>query len=220
MSPKALRLEELVSLLSERETVPREQVWSITAVAGRFVELTGVGASALLTAAFGLVLDAQRSGEPTAWITLPQSTFFPPDAAEGGVDLDSLAVVRAPDPSIAARAAIQLTRSGGFGLVVLDFGTAHSNGRSSNARDISLPLQTRLVGLAQKHDTAVVVLSEKPAEAPSLGSLVSLRVEVKRQEIDESPSARNQMQLRVLKDKRRGPGRVHQEICHGPPGLC
>jgi recombination protein RecA len=220
MSPRALRLEELVSLLSEKETVPREQVWSLAAVAGRFVELTGVGASALLTAAFGLVLDAQRSGEPAAWITLPPSTFFPPDAAEGGVDLDSLAVVRTPDPSTAARAAIQLTRSGGFGLVVLDFGAAQSDGRSSNARDISLPLQTRLVGMAQKHDTAVVVLSEKPAEAPSLGSLVSLRVEAKRQEIDESPSARNQMQLRVLKDKRRGPGRVQEEICYGPPGLC
>jgi recombination protein RecA len=220
MSPSALRLQELVSLLSERQTVPCDKSWSLTAVAGRFVELTGVGASALLTAAFGLVLDAQRRGEPAAWITFPQSTFFPPDAAEGGVDLDCLAVVRVLDPSMAARAAIQLTRSGGFGLVVLDFGGVAGDGRSSSARNLSLPLQTRLVGMAQKHDTAVVVLTEKPAEAPSLGSLVSLRVEVQRQELDGSPSDKNQMQLRVLKDKRRGPGRVHQEICHGPAGLC
>ena len=101
-----------------------------------------------------------------------------------------------------------------------DFGGVAGDGRSSSARDLSLPLQTRLVGMAQKHDTAVVVLTEKPAGAPSLGSLVSLRVEVQRQELDGTPSDKNRMQLRVLKDKRRGPGRVHQEICHGPSGLC
>jgi recombination protein RecA len=195
-------------------------------MAGRFVEISGVGVSATLTAAFGLVLEAQRSGEPVAWITLPASTFFPPDAAEGGVDLDSLAVVRVPDPYAAARSATQLTRSGGFGLIVLDL-VNNAGGVAKPARanvdeersrgvqyvSIPAPLLTRLVGLAQKHATALVVLTEKPAHASSLGSLVSLRAEALLRD-------NYQVRLSVLKDKRRGPGAVHQEACRGPAGMC
>jgi recombination protein RecA len=229
MSPRALRLDELVSLLGRDSTWAQSSPdWGWSQIAGRFVELSGHGTTALLTAALGLVRDAQRLGEPTAWITLPRSTFFPPDAAEGGVDLETLAIVRAPDPRGAARSAVQLTRSGGFGLVVMDFGpklAGLSRASSAAAFDISLPLQTKLVGLAQKHDTAVVVLTEKPADSPSLGSLVSLRAEVNRVDVNpDSPRGKGadayQVQVRVLKDKRRGPGKVHVEVCHGPPGLC
>ena len=100
--------------------------WSFEQVAGRLVEISGVGATASLTLAFGLVLQAQRQNEPVAWITLDGSLFYPPDAAEGGVDLDALTIVRVPDlPASAgqagaravARAADQLIRSGAFGLV-------------------------------------------------------------------------------------------------------
>ena len=49
-----------------------------------------------------------------------QGGFFPPDAAEGGVDLDALLVVRARDLSSMASAADQLARSGAFGLLVVD----------------------------------------------------------------------------------------------------
>ena len=94
--------------------------WGYAALAGRLAELSGTGATALLTAAFGLVLEAQQAGDPVAWVTSRTSSFFPPDAAEGGVDLEALAVVRAEDTVQAARAADQLLRSGGFGLVVLD----------------------------------------------------------------------------------------------------
>ena len=38
-------------------------------------------------------------------------------------------------------------------------------------------IQGRLVTLAQTHDAAIVCLTEKPADAASLGSLVSLRAE-------------------------------------------
>lgn len=198
--------------------------WGLPQITGRFVEISGTGATATLTAAFGLVLEAQRGGEPVAWITLPPSTFFPPDAAAAGIDLSSLAVVRASDPHTAARSAMQLTRSGGFGLVVIDLGpkpapaglneSRGDRGRAEYA-SIPTPLQTRLVGLAQKHGTAVVVLTEKPAHAGSLGSLVSLRAEARR-----SMVAPYRIELSVLKDKRRGPGRVHQETCRGPSGMC
>src|SRR3989304_5534342 len=96
--------------------------WGLPQITGGLLEFSGPGATAPLTAAFGLVLEAQRGGEPVAWITLPPSTFFPPDAAAAGIDLSSLAVVRARDPHTAARSAMQLTRSGGFGLVVIDLG--------------------------------------------------------------------------------------------------
>jgi recombination protein RecA len=168
------------------------------------------------------MLEAQWRGEPVAWITLPSSTFFPPDAAAGGIDLSSLAVVRARDSYTAARSAMQLVRSGGFGLVAIDLGPKPPPASMGQERvngveytSIPTPLQTRLVGLAQKHDTAVVVLTEKPAHASSLGSLVSLRAEARRPSVTPY-----RIELSVLKDKRRGPGQVHRETCRGPAGMC
>ena len=193
--------------------------WGVPQIAGRLVELSGSGATATLTAAFGLVLETQWRGEPVAWITLPSSTFFPPDVAAGGIDLDSLAVVRARDSYTAARSAMQLVRSGGFGLVAIDLGPKPTPASMGQERveytSIPTPLLTRLAGLAKKHDTAVVVLTEKPTHASSLGSLVSLRAEVRR-----PPVAPYRIELSVLKDKRRGPGQVHRETCRGPAGMC
>jgi recombination protein RecA len=139
------------------------------------------------------------------------------------VDLSALAVVVAPDYLSASRSALRLTRSGAFGLIVIDLAAREPTKR---AQAIPAPLQTRLVGLAQKHDTAVVVLTEKTTDRPSLGSLVSLRADCRREQVyPTAPSAhpvpaRYEVRLHVIKDKKRGPGRVHREICHGPPGLC
>ena len=112
-----------------------------------------------------------------------------------------------PDRAV-ARAADRLARSGGFGLMVLDLGAA---------AEIPTPLQARLAGLAQKHHTAVVCVTEKPGPAPSLGSLVSLYVHAQRRPVAEGQWA---CALTVLKDKRRGPTWVHTETCRGPAGLC
>jgi recombination protein RecA len=182
--------------------------WGLDEIAGRLVELSGAGAVAALTQVFGLVLEAQRQGEPVAWITPGHTTFYPPDAAEGGVDLDALVVIRVPDARAVARAADRLARSGGFGLIVLDLGAA---------AEIPTPLQARLAGLAQKHHAALVCLTEKASKAPSLGSLISLRVHTERRPVAEGEWA---CELTVLKDKRRGPTWVHTETCRGPAGLC
>jgi recombination protein RecA len=200
-------MDARVRKLSDFVPPPRVvSAWGLDALFGRFVELSGARATGVLSAAFGLVLEAQRRGELVAWVTLPRGTFFPPDAAEGGVDLDALVVVRVPEASAAARAADQLVRSGGFGLVVLDLG-----GHAGDAR-LPAPLQSRLGGLAQKHDAAVVALTEKTAEQASLGALVSLRAEARRE-------ADHTCTVRVLKDKRRGPGDAHVEACRPPAGL-
>lgn len=191
------------------EGLPERAAWALPELAGRLTELSAGPASALLTAAFGLVLDAQLRREPVAWLTLPGSSFFPPDVAAGGVDLEALVVVRVPDVATAARAAAQLVRSGGFGLLVLDL----AGGAVPASGPVVPPaLQSRLVGLCQKHDTALVFLTEKGGEAPSVGSLVSLRAEARRGKAESCDVA-------VLKDKRRGPGRLHVEACDGPPGL-
>jgi recombination protein RecA len=97
-------------------------------------------------------------------------------------------------------------RSGGFGLVLVDLGSS---------ADVPTPLQGRLSSLALKHDTAIVLLTQKPPSSPSLGSMISLRVEARRSPEDE---ARFRVRLDVLKDKRRGPGWSHEEIFQGPPG--
>jgi recombination protein RecA len=154
-----------------------------------------------------LVLEAQRQGEPVAWITLQERSFYPPDVAEGGVDLDALVIVRVPEARAAARAADQLIRSGAFGLIVLDLAAGAA---------VPIPLQTRLVGLAQKHQAAILCITEKGSGSPSLGSLVSLRVQAQRQRCADD---RFSCGLTVLKDKRRGPTWTHAEVCRGPAGL-
>jgi recombination protein RecA len=136
--------------------------WGLAALAGRFGEVSAERSSAALTLAFRLVLEAQRRGEPVAWIARSDSVFYPPDAANAGVDLGALVVVRAGHVLAAARAADHLLRSGGFGLVILD--------RGSDAR-LPIHAQTRLAGLAKKHDAALLCLTEKSRSRASIGSL-------------------------------------------------
>ena len=181
--------------------------WSLAEVAGRLVEISSSTASAALTITFTLVQQAQECGEPVGWVTSTASFFYPPDAARGGTDLAALVVVRLTDAKSIARAGEKLLRSGGFGVVVLDLGEA----------DIPMPLQTRLTGLAHRHHTALVCLTEKESRAFSLGSLVSLRAHAERK---RAAGKRFACALRVLKDKRRGPTWNYEELYTGPAGLC
>lgn len=206
MSTAILQLREQLGLHAP-STLSVERAWSRRALAGRLVELSGHGASSVLTAAMGLLLDAQLEGEPAAWIGSAERMFFPPDAAQSGVDLAALAMVRVADARTAARAADRLLRSGAFGLVVLDLGSDS---------ELPMPLQSRLVALAQKHDAAVLCLTHKPARSGSIGSLVSLRGEATRQHLGAAAFA---CEVMALKDKRHGPGLRHREVCHAPPGL-
>lgn len=210
---KAKGVAATARILRPDELVPapaREgERWGLGAMRGRVVELSARGASATLTAAIELVLEAQVAGEPVAWVTLANATFYPPDVADSGVDLAALAVVRVRDTTAAARAAEQLLRSGAFGLVVLDFG---------GGGDVEVPIAHlgRLVTLAQAHDAAVVCITKKPPDAPSLGSLVSLRAEALRL-CDRSRGY--DVTVRVLKDKRRGPGWSRTIKRRGPAGF-
>src|ERR671914_2096234 len=183
-------------LSSAKNLRPELSRWTLTEIAGRFVEISASASSAALTVTFGLVREAQQRGEPVGWVTSMASCFYPPDAAQSGIDLATLAVIRIPAAERIARAGEKLLRSGGFGLLVFDLGTA----------DIPMPLQSRLTGLAHHHQTALVCLTEKQRKAFSLGSLVSLRAHATKKRTVENGFA---CALRVLKDKRRGPTWKH-----------
>jgi hypothetical protein len=98
---------------------------------------------------------------------------------------------------------------------------------------------SRLVGLAQKHHAALIVLTTKPAHSPSLGSLVSFHAHVALAR-DRNANAANAAgvanvanvadddfdgftrltcRLVVEKDKRRGPGLTLTQHFRAPPGL-
>jgi recombination protein RecA len=190
-----------------RRDIVQPSPWNLAAIAGRFIEISASASPASLTLAFGLVREAQNQREPVGWVTSMESFFYPPDAAHGGVDLAALVVIRVLHAASIPAAGEKLLRSGGFGLIVLDLGTA----------DIPMPLQSRLTGLAQRHHAALVCLTEKESKRFSLGSLVSLRAHAERQRGSDHRFA---CRLRVLKDKRHGPTWSHEELCRGPVGLC
>lgn len=142
---------------------------------GRIVECSSsTGASARTSTAVALLRHAQATGETAAWIQRANGPLFPPDLHEAGIDLDALVVVHieGAQPRIGqCKAAELLLRSGAFGMIVIDL----ENDATGN------PAMTawlgRMLGLARQHDSRVVLLTEKPTHADSLGTLVGLRVE-------------------------------------------
>jgi recombination protein RecA len=186
---------------------PSSREWTLETLAGRMVELSSDAAGATLTAVTSLVLQCQQRGEPAVWILGGTSSFYPPDVAAAGVDLAALVVVRAESTIKAARAADHLLRSGGFGLVILDIVEDSA---------LRMNVQSRLSGLANTHKSAVVCLTRKKSNSPSIGSLVSLRGEtsVTRTGFDEFT-----WDVEIVKDKRRGPGWNHSGRCRGVEGL-
>lgn len=145
---------------------------------GQLLELSG-RAPGKLSAVVRLIVHAQAEQEPVAWITTRSAAcFYPPDFERAGVDLSALCVVRLADEREGSanvsshgvlRAAEVLLRSGAFGLVVIDLMQGVPKGE--------LSWQARLSGLLRRHAARAVVLTESESKEPSLGPLVSMRVE-------------------------------------------
>ena len=161
----------------------------------------------LLTAAFSLVVQVQQQNEPFVWVTSSAGIFFPPDVAKGGTDLDALPVIRLETHQQCLKATEQLARSGAFGLLVIDLGRCLA---------LSMSVQSRLAEQAMKHGTLILCLTTKTDQQPSLGSLVSIRGQAQRVRHKQGLFS---YEVRVLKDKRRGPGWSVQEWCCGPDGM-
>jgi len=189
--------------------------WRLSDLSGRLVEVSGQRSTAHLTATFGLVLEAQLCGDRAAWVTFAHSAFFPPDAAAGGIDVESMPVVLITTAPAAGRAAEHLVRSGGFGLVVIDFSSQPDTRATDKSAGLPVPILTRLLGLARAHHAAVLILTRKSSDAASLNSLISLRAEAQWSARDGQYDVR----IRAIKDKRRAPGWDHVEACRGSVGM-
>ena len=226
MPQVALSLHESASIFDHpalvRLQVPTaapgtECTWSLAALTGRLSELGPGAAPAVLSVAVALVRDAQRAGEPAAWVATGPDLFYPPDVVAAGVDLAALPVIRTTHCRAAGRAADLLLRSGAFGLVVVDLaGQVAAGPRAAPYANLALPVQSRLVQLALKHEAAVLCLTGTPADRPSLGSLVSLRATASRRRVGPGRYA---CEVTAIKDKRHGPGWRWQEVWRGPNGL-
>lgn len=207
-SPEIAALISRLGIRQGEQPAPDTGRWGLDTLSGRIAELSSDGECAVMSASVSLILQAQRRGEPAAWIAVGSSTFYPPDAARSGLDLHNLPVVRVGDSRAAARSADKLLRSGAFSVVVLDLGRDHN---------IRVPVQSRLAGLAKKHRAVVLCLTRKKRDEPSIGSLVSLRGETR---VKKTGFDLFTWRIRVTKDKRQGPGWDHEENCRGPEGLC
>ena len=196
------------SCLFDPAGVSPADTWCLDTLAGRLVEIPSRRAPALMTMTAALVLQAQRRGELAAWVGEGDAIFYPPDFARSGIDLAALPVVRVETSIQAARAADALLRSGGFALVVLDLG---------QRGELRVASQTRLSGLARKHNAVLLCITRSDRSRASLGSLVSIRAEMEKK---RSGFNRFTCELHVVKDKRTGPGWGHVEVCCGPDGLC
>ena len=177
--------------------------WTLASLGGLLSELSEEVPCGATSFAVELIVEAQARGEPVAWIAGRGSIFYPPDFAECGVDLDGLAVVWAQGAARSALATDQLLRSGAFGLIIVDLGTEWRVG------DAALGRLTRLAAL---HDSAVVFLTVKLRDEPSIGSMISLRGAV-------ASGSRLESVIRTVKDKRGTTDAVIRRDYDAPPGM-
>lgn len=188
---------------------------------GRLVELSApsASASARTSTAVALLRRAQREGETTAWIQPAGGHLYPPDLHDGGIDLEALVVVHVPEHEGAAglgKAAEMLLRSGAFGFVAIDLGALEGKPQSGSTAATRTAWQGRLLGLARQHEARVLILTEKPSDADSLGPLVGLRVEPRR---TRKPDGSFVIEHHVLKNKSGAPVSPAAELFLGTPGL-
>jgi len=186
---------------------PSQTNLAFKTVAGRLCEISGQHNQAQMSLAFRLILEAQTQGEQVAWISLTKSTFFPPDAQAHNVDLESLVVIRVPDCRAIARCADKLARSSAFGLILLDL---------EQTSQLSSPIVSRLNQLCQKHQTAILCLTQKETNQASISPLVSLRVSAQR--IQHAPFSYT-CTAQILKDKKGGTGQNFKVNHRSLPGL-
>ncbi len=165
--------------------------WNLREVQGRLVEISEPLPIAALSFCFLLVHEVQMAGGYAAWVGSTDSTFYPPDAEKGGIDLRNLPILRLSDTQSKGRAAEVLLRSGAFQLVLLDIGCDHA---------ISVARLAQLNGLVRKHNACAVFLTRKQHGEQSVGSLISLYARTSRQHVETNSFS---CELQILRDKRR-----------------
>ena len=182
---------------------------------GRVVECSGPsgGPCARTSTAVGLLRHVQAAGDTAVWIQRRGGPLFPPDLSAAGIDLDALVVIHvATTPARAGlcKAAELLLRSGAFGLVIVDLEDDAAGGPAISA------WLGRILGLARQHDSRVLLITEKPTHADSLGTLVGLRIESTRR---RGPRGEFVVDHQVIKNKSGGPFDVATDSYRYPDGV-
>ncbi len=137
---------------------------------GKVSELLGTASSGRTAAAAATVAAATGRGEVTAWID-PDDAFDPASAAAAGVDLERVLWVRPRGVGEAVRAAELVLATGGFAVVVLDFGAA-ATGPRAGAGWSALPL--RLARAVERAGAVALVLAQRPWSGALAGVTVAL----------------------------------------------
>lgn len=135
---------------------------------GRLCEFSSVGPQGVGSLALSYVWQMQQEGCWPVWVSgagLP----FAEDLVAAGIDISALPVVRTESLAQSLRAAERVMRSGVCGLVVVDVG---------DAEHAPAPMMGRLLKLAQRTETACVLLSTGAQRSGSLSPLISLRLQV------------------------------------------
>jgi recombination protein RecA len=190
---------------TELRASPGGGSWRLENLAGILAEVSEETACGAVSFVAEVILEAQGRNEPVAWVAGVSSIWYPPDLADRGVDLSSLAVIRAGGEDESLTAAEWLVRSGALGLVIVD---ADGDWKASDA---SLG---RILKLAERSRCAVVFLARKSAHEPSLGSHISLRGCVSR-----NGSEPFHIAITTIKDKRSSSSSRQSRQYHGPSGM-
>lgn len=183
---------------------------------GRLVEISGDAQArdglARVTSAVHLLRQAQLEGETAAWVQPDFGPLFPPDLEQNGIDVEALVVIQVPRkgalPQRLCKATEILLRSGAFGIVILDLTEGIPAGGDA--------WQGRLLGQSRQHHCRLVLLTEKPTHADSLGPWVGLRIEPRRRRESAGDFV---VDPNILKNKSGTPLQLIGEHYRGPWGL-
>lgn len=179
--------------------------WRFDSLAGILAEVSEEAAAGAVSFVAEIIAEAQSQNEPVAWVAGTDSVFFPPDLDARGIDVSAVATVRVSGEADCLLATEWLVRSGAIGLVIVDCGEPWG------VNDASLG---RILKLAERSQSAVVFLTRKRRDDPSLGSRISLRGCVTR-----SGGAPFAVDIHTLKDKRSSSSPRLSRRYHGPSGM-
>jgi hypothetical protein len=179
--------------------------WRLENLIGILAEISEETACGAVSFVTEIILEAQSRKEPVAWVAGVMSTWYPPDLASRGVDLGAVAVIRAGGEDESLTAAEWLVRSGALGLVIVDVEGEWK------ATDAALG---RIQKLAERSRCAVVFLTRKRSQEPSLGSRISLRGCISR-----SGSEPFHIVINTVKNKKSNSSSRQGRQYHGPSGM-
>lgn len=181
---------------------------------GQLMELSGDASSGKSTRAFAACLQALAQGSAAFWIEArSDGRFWPICALEAEISLERFFLLRVPDGPAALRGAhLLLTCAGACALAVVELPRGF----------VPKPMQlVQLQRLAEKSGAVVLFLTEQSRHGPSLGTMVSLRLHVRRltSAPARAPLPASQLAVEVLRHKG-GPTQTFvEESLHGPNRL-